>query len=113
MKFSATSFQHLGSQLTIGKDDDSKMLDDRTFVAFFGMSPEIIAESWSLIHDNLDGTARPKHLLWTCMFMKLYLPEDVMCVLLATSKPTFRKWVWIFIENLALTSLQIVSRLQP
>lgn len=83
-------------------------LNSRTFISFYGLSPQILAESWDLIRSKLEG-AKPKHLLWACMFMKLYLPEDVMCILLATSKPTLRKWVWKVIESLALASRDIID----
>ena len=43
------------------------------------------------------------------MFLKLYLPEDMLAVLLDISKGTLRKWTWIYIENLALLLTSIID----
>ena len=34
--------------------------------------------------------------------MKLYIPIDVMIVLLNTTKPTFDKWVWKWMKAIAM-----------
>lgn len=106
VKIGASAIHHLGSQ--IATKQEGKGLDERTFIAFYGTTPEIIAESWSSVSERVMGS-KPKHILWACMFLKLYLPEDVMCILAGTSKPTFRKWVWPVIESLALMSVDVVS----
>ena len=36
---------------------------------------------------------KPKHLLWLLMYLKLYLPYDVMSMMLGTSKTTFQCYV--------------------
>lgn len=101
----STAFKKLGSQLVCRNDSE---LDAKTFISFFGASPVILEECWSEIKENL-SSGRPKHLLWVCMFMKLCLPEDVLCVLCDTTKPTFRKWVWLVIEELALLSDSLID----
>ena len=95
----AAAFHALGHQLVAAKENCPFEL--REFVSFYGASPEILAECWGCIKD--------KHLLWACMFMKLYLPEDVASILLGASKPTVRKWVWLVIEQLALHSANIID----
>ena len=84
------------------------ILDDRSFIAFYGTTPEIISECWERVQSGI-APGKLKHLLWAFMFMKLYLPEDVMCILVGTSKPTFRKWVWKIIECLALESIEVID----
>lgn len=107
MIFSPETAKTLDDQLAI--EQAGVKLDARTFASFFGTAPDVMSECWERIGHKVEG-GKPKHLLWTFMFMKLCLPEDVMCVLLATSKPTMKKWVWKFMESLALESLHIVDR---
>ena len=102
----AEAFRNLGS--LIATKVDNRPLEERTFIAFYGTSPDIISECWAFVSVHVEG-CKPKHLLWACAFMKLYLPEDVLCVMMDTSKPTFRKWVWAIIEGLCLMSISVVS----
>lgn len=102
----SAAFRKLGENLVTRKD--GMRLDERTFISFFGTTADILAECWSEINDKISG-GRPKHLLWACMFMKLYLPEDVLSCLLGTTKPTMRKWVWLIIEQLALYSIKVID----
>jgi hypothetical protein len=44
---------------------------------------------------------RPKHLLWTLMFLKLYSTELVLAVMARVSRKTFRKWVWLLLPVIA------------
>jgi hypothetical protein len=109
MIISPDAVKKLGEEIATKQPGIS--LDSRTFVSFYGTSPEIISECWEILESRalVEGGGKLKHLLWACMFMKLYLPEDVMCVLLNTSKPTLRKWVWKYIEGLSLLSLNIIK----
>ena len=50
------------------------------------------------------------HLLWTLMFLKSYTKEKTMCTLVGIRDPkTLRKWVWLFIDNLAELESSVVS----
>jgi len=103
----AEGIKKLGAELAV-RHPRGTLLSERVFISFYGATPDVLFDSWELIHDKIEGI-KLKHLLWACMFMKLYLPEDVMCTLLSTSKPTFRKWSWLVIEGLALVSLDIID----
>lgn len=107
MKLSITSeaFAKLGSDIATRSTGN---IDERTFVAFCGTTPLIISEIWDLVEMKLPKARLPKHVLWACMFMKLHLPEDVLIVLLGTTKPTLRKWAWKVIECIALLSPQVI-----
>ena len=104
MLVTAEGVKRFGDQIA---SKQTSALNDRTFVSFYGASPEVLSECFEILSDKIDGL-KLKHLLWCCMFMKLYLPEDVMCILLSTSKPTFRKWTWAVIEALANESATII-----
>jgi hypothetical protein len=105
MKISPDAWRKLACKIATKQDDQD--IDDRTFTAFYGTTPEIGYECWEKIEGKFEG--RPKHLFWTLMFCKLYLPEDVLCIMLNTSKPTLRKWTWLTLEQLGFISLDVAS----
>ncbi len=72
------------------------------FHALYGASPLICSYLWALIVDlgDLDPYCGPKHLLWCLLFLKGYLTEAMMSVLLKADEKTIRKWVWYFIYAL-------------
>ena len=52
----------------------------------------------------------PKHLLWTLLFMKMYLKENVMCTLIKVKDPkTFRDRMEDIISAIADLEAEIVS----
>lgn len=75
-------------------------LDQRTFISFYGRNEVEVLEVWDLCWRDLVGT-KVDHLFWTLMYMKLYLPLEVMLVLCDCSKPTFNKWIWVWIAAIA------------
>ena len=58
--------------------------------------------------EKLPKKARPKHLLWTLLFLKLYDVENVLAPMCGCSEKTFRKWVWSMMA--AIGSLDDVVR---
>ena len=106
MKVSSNIFRRLGTELVSKR---SKPLDDRFFVAFYGSNPDVVADFWDMLIPRKPKAARPKHLLWALMFMKLYIPEDALMILLDASKETVRKWTWFYIEEIALLSEQVID----
>lgn len=78
--------------------------EERRCLAFFGANATVIATIWNKIVDdgNLDRLARPKHLLWALLFLKLYDTEDVHCRIVGWVDPkTFREWSWYFVEKIS------------
>jgi hypothetical protein len=88
----------LGS--TIASRNNDKLLDERTYVCFYGIDHIEVLQIWEMCCTSVLKPT-PKHLFWALMYMKLYLPIEVMLVLLATSKPTFNKYVWTWIDAIA------------
>jgi hypothetical protein len=101
----------LGSEIASRKPG-CKLLNERTYTAFYGRTPTEISDVWEMCNERIPTTARTqvKHLFWALMYMKLYCTIDVMCVLLETSKPTLDKWVWLWIETIAMRHVDVVSR---
>lgn len=57
---------------------------------------------------KLPKKARPEHLLWTLLFMKLYSAENVLAPMCGCDEKTFRKWVRLMMA--AIGSLDDVVR---
>lgn len=79
----------------------------RKYRSLFGVTPEIASVAWNEIEENLPRACIPLHLLWCCLFLKVYGSEAVHCTIVNVDPKTFRKWSWIVVS--ALSSLQIVS----
>ena len=104
-EFRAETFATLGAEMVT--HGESKLLNIRVFKAFFGTYPEVVADIWGTA--DKPKKTHPNHLLWTLMFLKLYVSEDVICIICQTSKNTLRKWVWLWIDTIALTSLSVID----
>jgi hypothetical protein len=72
----------------------------RRFRGLFGVSPASCAVLWTLIEDKPPGS-KPKHLLWSLLFLKGYANEHMNSAVVGVDEKTFRKWSWIFINLLA------------
>jgi hypothetical protein len=91
-------------------------MEDRRFRGLFGARIEIVLKVWSmLMEDGLrPKKSKPKHLLWTLYFLKVYPREAPGCSAVGGSKgaidpKTLRKWVWHFIERIAELADEVVS----
>jgi hypothetical protein len=75
----------------------------RIFKASFGISPYICAGIWNAFVDtqSLPQGAEPKHMLWALLFLKVYASENVLCTICACDEKTFRKWVWMMLDEMA------------
>jgi len=76
---------------------------DKRFKACFGASSTIVAELWNRIQARgIDSAARPKHLLWALVHLKVYSTEEIHCSIVGwPSTKTFAKWAWYFVELIA------------
>jgi len=84
---------------------------ERTFRSFFGVCPKVVCSCWSLLKPaifELKG-AQPVHLLWACMFLKVYGPEATLAAIARCTEKTYRKWVWNLIYAIAQLEPQVVS----
>ena len=78
--------------------------ENRRFKSIFGILIDQVCLLWLTIQQNnnsLCQKASPKHLLWCLLFLKLYVTESVAAILCGCDEKTFRKWVWLFIEEIA------------
>ena len=77
------------------------------FRSFFGTSPKTCASLWKI--SNFPSKTRPKHLMWALMFLKSYDTEIKLSSLAGVSPKTFRKWIWVIIDEIGKTMHKVVS----
>ena len=98
-----------------------KVFEER-WRSFFCVKPSVCVTAWTLIgvpvhptDDDADlSHARPEHLLWALLFLKVYGDEHESSGLAggdngAVDEKTFRKWVEIFVSRIACLADQVVS----
>jgi DDE superfamily endonuclease len=87
----------------------SAKTEERRFRGHFGTSPEICSILWDMVDPGrtMPKGARPKHLLWSLAFLKLYLNEEALSGLAGgVDEKTLRKWTWIFVY--AMSDLEAI-----
>ena len=81
---------------------------ERDFTSLFGISANVCSVVWNLC-DFPTGT-KPIHLLWAFLFLKIYGTEPVLLAIVGgPTRKTFRKWVWIVMEEVAAKAPSVVS----
>ena len=111
MAFKSVVFLTLGRENIFKKSNGSEATEERRFRAMFGTGPHLCSLLWSKVvamkMEHMPRSARPKHLLWSLMFLKLYDPVSVLATLADADDKTFREWSWYFVEaagNLAFVA---------
>jgi hypothetical protein len=90
----------------------SLLTEERDFRASFGCGVIVLLSLWELLmaHDMLPPGGTLEHLLWTCMFLKVYGNQRTLCTMAGgVDQETFRKWVWKFIAAIAPLESSVVS----
>jgi hypothetical protein len=77
---------------------------------------EIVVHLWEMMEKGnlLPEKSKPKHLLWTLYFLKVYPREGPGCSAVggsgcAVDPKTLRKWVWLFVERIGELADDVVS----
>ena len=89
----------INSAINRATSDSIEAREEAEFRSAFGVSSDVCSHVWEYMvtYETLEDhvkTARPTHLLWSLMFLKVYSTENFLCSLLQTTGKTFRKWVW-------------------
>jgi len=104
---SQRSFEDEGKRI-LGMGD---RWDKALFLKAFGGCPWVCYRLWKTIQPQytISPSALPQHLLWTMMFVKIYIDEDVLAVLAKTQAEEFHDWVWLFLKVISEASEHLVS----
>ena len=91
-------------------------MEERRFRELFGARMEIVVHLWEMMEKGnlLPEKSKPKHLLWTLYFLKVYPREGPGCSAVggsggAVDPKTLRKWVWLFVERIGELADDVVS----
>ena len=84
----------------------------RHFRSFFGASPGVCADAWTLLERHTDiGSGQKLGFMWGLMILKIYTIENVLSKITGADEKTVRKWGWHFISLLDGIDYLVVSHL--
>lgn len=105
--FSEYDFIRISQPILRRNATQSKKRTDRHFKSLFGISPVVCSDLWKQLNLTINNAAKPEHLLWGLLFLKVYDTEQGNRSITGVSEKTFRKCCWIIIKGIA--SLKLVS----
>lgn len=113
-RFNSDDFLLLGLSMSAKKEEKmDNLVSLRKFRTLFGTSPNICSIVWNMVYPSSNialKRAKPQHLLWALMLLKTYSEESVMsCLAGGVDEKTFRKWAWIFIQEIESLFAEVVS----
>lgn len=99
---------NMPSKDTVDCSDSEK----RMFRATLGVSFLLLSELWNRLDpiDKISQRAKPEHLLWTFVFLKVYKTEPVhLRITGCRSRDTFRRWVDRFANAIAKLETEVIN----
>lgn len=113
MKFNPRAFRQLGASIigkTMSEDHQSTDEEERQFRSMYGCHWNVAAKVWDIVMEHgVNKKKEKRHLLWALLWLKQYTNEQSLAALVGVGRKTFRKWVWILIEDMANASVMKVS----
>jgi hypothetical protein len=105
----ANHFTYFADAILTRANRDGRLGRDRDFTSLFGISPKVCSVVWNLC--NFPSRTKPTHLLWAFLFLKVYGTEPILIAIVGDrpNRKTFRKWVWIVLNEVAAKALSVVS----
>lgn len=106
-KLQCTNYAREMHNMPLKETDECTDFEKRLFRGTLGISFSTMSELWNMLDPTttISHRAKPKHLLWTLVFLKVYQTEPVHLQLTGCkSRDTFRKWVNRF--ALAIANLE-------
>lgn len=91
-----------GKRLNPSSNEDMAL-----FRSLFGVSPRVCLNLWHQ-HINLPPKAKPKHLLWALLYLKVYGTEQALSGMVHVTRKTYRKWVRIMVGAIAAAAPYVV-----
>ena len=68
-----------------------------------GVHPTVCTFVWGELKQSMlvEDTCKPKHLLWTLIFLKTYTSESSLAVAIGVDEKTLQKWIFIIIYTIS------------
>src|SRR6056300_1292344 len=78
----------------------SEQSQKKDWATFYGIAPEFASNVWNKLvaRGRIPNAAKPKHLLFAYIFLKVYSGDKPMSKIVGCHFNTFSKWAWIFIR---------------
>jgi hypothetical protein len=109
MKFNTLAFRQLGASIigkTMSEDHQSIDEEERQFRSMYGCHWDVATKVWdTVVEHGINKKKEKKHLLWALLWLKQYTNEQSLAGIVRVTCKTFRKWVWIIIEDMAHASV--------
>lgn len=116
MFVSANQFEDLARAMLSMKErqPDRTMSDEdnRIFRAHYGVTFPVLSDLWRRLEPKtkISQGARPYHLMWAFILLKVCASESVHCRIAKVSdRKNFRHWSWVFIHAISALESQVVS----
>ena len=101
----------MGLQIMKRKKVGSAKIFERRWRSHFGATPQVCSDVWVMLSDVLLESTKLEHLLWACLFLKMYPTESTACTLSGgVDEKTWRNILWPVIEAIASLEYKVVSR---
>ena len=71
----------IGLQIMKRKKVGSAKIFERRWRSHFGATPQVCSDVWVMLSDVLLESTKLEHLLWACLFLKMYPTESTACTL--------------------------------
>lgn len=110
MSVNSARFVNEGNEIMRRSSKGSANTADLRFRSHFGISAAICADLWCRTGGAAIVGAKPMHLLWGLMLLKLYCSTSVLCSLAGgVHEQTFKKWAWTFVKGISELQYSVVS----
>jgi hypothetical protein len=118
MPGSREEFIELGAEIMKRSHCDTKSRSFETrWHSHFQVAPFVISVTWNMLIERANEEtqnrykyAKPVHLLWACLFLKVYKEEAILTGMCGgVDEDTFRKWVWFFVDEMSDLEYDVVS----
>jgi hypothetical protein len=102
---------------SVGSLDDNgtgNNSNNRIFLSHFGITPLNIYRLWQLLKEEEKNDEdevgvgengmlliAPRHLMWTLLWLRTYIKEELMTTIVGCTEKTIRKWVQNIVDRLA------------
>lgn len=91
-----------GHRFTHHRLEGSNIIGMERFKSLFGVSPKVCSDLWDLLASTRPTNAKPKHMLYALLFLKVYPIERGQAEVQAQcDRRTFMTWSWTFVKLIA------------
>jgi hypothetical protein len=111
-KIAPSVFIGIGLKIMGKTEWKNGMTAHRRWRSLFGATPVVCSQLWHLLdptnNPSIPSNSEITHMMWSLMFMRDYDVEENHSVLTGADEKTYRKWQWLFAEQIALLEGKVI-----